>query len=332
LPTAALAAAVAVLLLTVPHRAAADNLASGTTSKLTNTAKPLEKSGDKPADGQLENYQDLILKAQNLTLQQDRLQTSQVLIRGIQRETRGSGAYKELVRALEELTTVFYTEKAQSLFATAQALIEAKPREAIEQLQEAIKTDDRNVTILNELARVHLRFDECEKADQSVKQAEDVNPFSAEIKLLRLQVLACQKNYDVLTVKLASHDPDLDPLEKFTRGLQIQDLMRHKDLRKAKTLLATWETQATEYPEVYYWQWQLSREANDPDHLPDRIAATKYLQMCQNLTPRKLQSLRFDVDLCKQKSTVDKFLKETATQNPMMAPTSPAQPAGESHR
>src|SRR4051794_21074861 len=53
-----------------------------------------EKSGEKSE----ETYQDLIQKAQNLTLQQDRLQTSQVLIRGIQRENRGSLAYRELVR------------------------------------------------------------------------------------------------------------------------------------------------------------------------------------------------------------------------------------------
>ena len=258
-----------------------------------------------------------------------------MLTRAIQHETKGSAAYKELVRALDELTGVFYTEKAQSMFAAADALADSRPRDTIDQLQEALKAEDRNPTILRELARVHLQLDECDKADARVKQAEEIDSYSVEIKLLRLQILECQKNLELLETKLATHDSDLDPVEKFSRGLQMRLLLHgipvanlpaatstptttgpSKDLKKAKAFLATWEAQAPDYPELYYWKWEFSKLSGDPD----RTAAAKYTQLCQNLTPRRRKSFSLDVDLCKGKEAVDVFLKEsTATTAPTPA-------------
>lgn len=253
-----------------------------------------------------ENYRDLVQKAQNLTLQQDRLQTSQVLIRGIQRESRGSPAYRELVRALGELSTVFYSGKTQDLFATAESLVESKPKEAVDSYLEALKLEDRNVAILKALARVYLRLDECEKADARVKSAEEMDPYSPEIRLLRLQVYACQKNFDQLAAHLSGKDSDSEIVEKSARGLLLLDAVHRKDSKRAKTLVAAWESQAPDYPELYYWKWELAQESGSTD----RVAAAKYEQLCQNLTPRKRKAFSLDVDLCKKKDTVSSFLRE----------------------
>jgi hypothetical protein len=157
---------------------------------------------------------------------------------------------------------------------------------------------------------VHLRLDECGKADLRVKQAEEVNPVSPEVKLLQLQVLACLKNFDALSLKLSDHEGELDPVERFTRGLQLQDLLRSKDtkkdFKKAKAFLTAWEAQYPDDPEVYNWKWQLSKQMA----ASDRVAAAKYSQLCQNLTPRKRKSFSLDVDLCKGKEAADAFLKE----------------------
>jgi len=254
-----------------------------------------------------ENYQDLIQKAQNLTLQQDRLQTSQVLIRGIQRESRNSVAHKELVRTLGELTSVFYLEKTQALFATGESLLETKPREALESYIEALKSEDRNVLILKSIARVHLQLNECEKADLRVKSADEVDPYAPEVKLLRLQVLACQKNLELLGVRLVQEE--LEGVEKFAYGLQMLDTINRKDLKRARTLLAAWEAQAIDYPEIYYWKWQLSKQAG----AIDRVAAAKYIQVCLNLTPRKRKAFCLDVDLCKGRGAAESFLREKET-------------------
>lgn len=276
------------------------------TGAIAQSKTPTAKNDNERPVGRLENYKDLIQKAQNLSLQQDRLQASQVLIRGIQRETRGSPAHKELVRALDELTGLFYTERAQSTFATGESLAFSSPREAIDAYEQALKIEDRNLTILKSLARLHLRRDECDLADVRVKQAEEMNPYSAEIKLLRLQVLSCQKNSEALMSRFAAFDQDLDSVKKFSLGLRMYEYMKAGDLKKARAVLAEWESLIPEYPELFYWKWELSKASKSPD----RLAASKYLHLCQGLSPRKRKEYSIDVNLCKGKETVEAFLKE----------------------
>ncbi len=279
-------------------------------------AQGAPKATPAPKPTGLETYQDLILKAQNLTLQRDRLQASQILLRGIQRETRGSQAHKELVKALGELSSVFYSEKAQSAFSVGEAAAEARPREAIEHFQEALRLEDGNVSILKAIARAHLALAECEKADTQVKAAEAIDPHSPEVKLLSLQTLACSRNYESILARLsidetASQD-ETDALVKSLRqGLHVQALLRapkpKNDLKKAKSVMTTWEASAPDYPEVHFWKWEISKLSG----APDRMAAVKYSQACQNLTPRKRKSYSLDVNLCKGKEAVDSYLKDS---------------------
>jgi hypothetical protein len=305
------AALVAVVFLTT---SSGEILAAGKKS----ANKPLSAPTPKPKAPaqQLETYKDLIQKAQNLTLQRDRLQTSQVLTRALQRENKNSGPYKELLRALDELTGVFYTDKAQNIFAVAESNADLKPREAIEGYLEALRIEEGNVSILKSLTRAYLRSAECDKAEAVVRQAEGINGFSPEIKLLRLQTTDCQKKPEQLTSLLASMAADLEPVELFTKGLAIKDLLRRRDFKKAKAMLASWESQNADYPELYYWKWQYAEQSENED----RASALKYSQLCQNLTPRKRKSYNLDVDLCKGRDAVDAYLKESGF--------SPSVPAG----
>lgn len=279
-----------------------------TSTGLSKVPPPAPK-GDK-ADARLETYRDLIAKAQNFTLQRNRFQASRVLIRGIQRESRGTGAYKELMKALDELTSVFYTEKAQALFALAESMSDNKPREAIEQCQEALKLEDGNVSILKTMARTQIVSKDCAKADATVQAAEAVNSYSPEVRLLRLQVLDCQKNFEALSARLAAFDTDFEPVEKFAKGLVIKDLIHREEIKKAKALLTAWEAQMPDYPEVHFWKWRLAIATGGTD----RAAALRYTQLCQNLTPRRRKSYILDVDLCKGKEAADAFLKENGLQ------------------
>ncbi len=301
------AALAALLFSGAAALAAAPNSTKSNTGKKTQAAEAPSTPSSEKSSTQLENHQDLILKAQNLSLQQDRLQASQVLVRGLQRESRHSQAFKELSRALDELTGVFYTEKAQNAFAAAESLAESKPRDAIDSYNEALKIEDRNVTVLKALSRVHLRLDECDRAESRVKLAEDTNPFSGEIKLLRLQVLACQKNFDELASRLQSAEGDLEDLKKFTHAMRVQEHLKTKDVRKARTEIAEWETRMPDYPEIFFWRWEISKIAGSPD----RTDAARYLQLCQNLSARKRKSFALDVNLCRGRELAEAFLKES---------------------
>jgi hypothetical protein len=278
------------------------------------SAKVLAKKPKSPesASSTTETFQNLIEKAQNLSLQKDRLQASQILVRAITHESKGSPAYRDLTKALDELMTTFYTERAQSTFVAAESNLSLKPREAIEGFAEALRLEDGNVTILKALARSHLVLNECDKADGFVKSAEALDPFAAEIELLRLQVLSCSNSRSLLSARLFPPDVPMSSMENFVRGMQVKDLIQRTETKRAKALLAQWQTSAPDYPEVYYWKWMFSKDEQSQSAKPDRVAAQKYVQLCQNLTPRKRKSFNLDVDLCKGKESVDSFLKEAA--------------------
>lgn len=265
-----------------------------------------------PASSTTETFQNLIEKAQNLSLQKDRLQASQILVRAITHESKSSAAYRDLTQALDELMTTFYTERAQSLFVAAESNLPLKPHEAIEGFTEALHLEEGNVTILKALARTHLVLNECDKADGFVKLAETLDPFTAEVELLRLQILSCSNSTTVLAEKIFSLDAALLPLENYVHGMQVKDLLRRTETKRAKALLSQWEKSAPDYPEVYYWKWMFSKSEQSVSAKTDRVAAQKYIQLCQNLTPRKRKSYNLDVDLCKGRESVDTFLKEPA--------------------
>jgi tetratricopeptide (TPR) repeat protein len=281
-------------------------------SKTSETATPLEKNR-----ARMETHQDLIQKAQNLTLQRDRLQTSQILQRAIPRKPKNGSAYKELVRSLDELTTVFYTDQAHAAYVAGESLITTRPREAIDPLMEALKLEDNNVLVLRTLARAHLILGECGKAENHLKLAENLNAYSAEIKLLRLQVLDCSNQQNLFMERLSGSggvtldanqllSKELGSFEQFARGLLFNELVRKKDFKKARALIAQTENQFPEYPEVYLWKWKLSLLAK----APNREAALRYSQACQNLSPRKKKSYFYDVKLCQSKENVEQALKE----------------------
>jgi hypothetical protein len=298
---------VALSLLVAFGFSASPALADSFVSPKQNVAKPAPVHST-------ENYKDLIVKAQNLTLQRDRLQATQVLIRGISRETKNSLAYRELVKALDDLSSVFYTEKAQTLFVAGDSMLLLKPKEAVEPLQDALHLEDGNLAILKVLIRAHLINTDCAKAETHLRSAETIHPFSSEIKLLRLQTLRCMKSYDALAAKLS--EPDLESILPYIRGMQIEDALRKDDLKKAKSLQVTWENESPNYPEAYFWKWQIGKksaelEPSETKEAPERSAILKYIQLCQNLTPRKRSAFSLDIYLCKQKESAEVYLKAT---------------------
>ena len=204
---------------------------------------------------------------------------------------------------------MFYTEKAQSLFLLADGLESEKPKEAIDKLNEALRLEEGNLSILKALGRVHLRLGECSSASKPIAAGLTINPNSHEVKLLNLQQLECEKSYDQLATALMGKIDESDPTEKYTKGIRLRDLQRRNDLKGAKALLGTWESAQPEYPEVYFWRWSLS--GNPPS---DRAAAQKYIAHCQNLTPRKKKSYNLDLDLCKSVEKVDEALKAASAE------------------
>lgn len=261
--------------------------------------------------GHMETYKDLIAKAQNLTLQRDRLQTSQILVRAIEQESNHASEREELIRALDELSTIFYTEKSQMLYATAESLFETKPKDAIDKLVESLRNEEGNLSILVSLARGLIMSQECNRAETYIQQAEKLNPYYGQVKLLRLQVLDCQNKMEELSTSLKISDPFLETFAEPLRTLRMKDLWRQEDIKQMKNVVGSWELSSPDYPEVYFWKWRLSQKQK----VNDRASALKYSQLCQTLTPRKRKKYALDVDLCRGKDQIDAYLKTSGFQD-----------------
>ena len=254
---------------------------------------------------QKESFKELILKSQNLSLQHDRLQACQILQRALQKEPRNTVGYKELKESLESLSTVFYTDQAQAIFAQGEALSENKTKEAIEKFQEALKLEEGNIAILKSLARAQLRIDDCRGAETTLKSAENFDSITAEFQLLKIQNFQCRKDENSIKDALESKEIDLEGVEKYLKVFSIEQSYFKKDYKKAKQLISNWEAQSPEYPEVYFWKWQTSAALGTPD----RQSAQKYLQLCKGLSARKRKLFNLDVDLCKGIDEVEAKLK-----------------------
>lgn len=299
----------ALLILSSPSAEAASHVNFKKPRAHSVAAKPTGQSQNDPS-GHMETYKDLIVKAQNLTLQRDRLQTSQILIRAIEQESNNAIEREELMDTLNELSAVFYTEKSQMLYATAESLLEAKPKDAIDKLLEALRNEEGNLSILVALSRAYLIGQECGRAESYLSQAEKLNPYFTQVKLLHLQVLDCQKKYDELSNYLKANEPSLESLKEPLQTLKIKELWQQDDIKKIKGALVAWEQMMPEYPEVYFWKWRLSQREN----ALDRPSALKYSQLCQALTPRKRKKYSLDVDLCRGKDQIDAYLKTSGYQ------------------
>ena len=254
---------------------------------------------------QKESYRELISKSQNLSLQHDRLQACQVLIRAIQKEPRTSMSYRELKNTLESLSGMFYTDQAQATYAQGESLLDAKPKEAIEKYQEALKLEEGNMTLLKALARAQLRIDDCRAADRTLQLAESFDSISAEYYLLKLQALKCHKDDVAIVDALETGDSNLEGVEKYLKVFNLEQSFSKKDYKKAKQQLSSWEQVMPDYPEIYFWRWQISLA----QLTPEKAMGQKYVQLCKALSPRKRKSYNLDVDLCKSVEDVESKLK-----------------------
>ena len=243
-----------------------------------------------------ESYKDIIQKAQNLTLQQDRLQASQVLVRVIKSETYNKKAQEELKKTLNDISTIFYTEKTQKLYEYAKSLLRESPQESLDKITEALKAEPNNILSLLWSARLSLFLGKCEDANLSTTKALEINPFYPQLQLADLQVKACLQNSEQMN-KAASEYKHLEttyPLyyhmalaQKFFVQKQYPQATYHID--RAKQI-------DKEFPEIYFWESQILEK----QELPIIDAASRYVRSCKTIT--KADYFKYDLEprLCQE--------------------------------
>lgn len=264
----------------------------------------------KPTATKKESYKDIIQKAQNLTLQLDRLQAAQVLTRVIKSESYNKKAQEELKKNLNDIATVFYTEKTQRLFEYAKFLLRESPQEAKEKYMEALKIEPDNILILLGSARLYLYEGKCEDAEKAMEKALEIDPFYPQLELADLQAKACLQNAEEFNKALSSykHLETIYPLyyqmvlaQKFFNQKQYVEATDH--IEKAKQI-------DKEFPEIYFWESQILEK----QELVFKNAASRYIRSCKTATKTDFIKYELEPRLCQQYKTFEVEYKNVLDQ------------------
>jgi hypothetical protein len=253
-----------------------------------------------------ETYKDLISKAHNLVLQKDRQQAQLILAGAIKTEKPNSKAYKEIKKALSEVSQIFLSDKAQQLYELSLSLKRTDMGQAQQKLAEALRVEPDNVTLLAESARQGLIKGDCATAEDIISKAQKLNPVEDELILAQAQAQICsndlgafQKTRDIATTINFPAEWAILDIEKYVKD---------KNFSKAKESLAILKKHEKTYPEINYWLWKIENEQK----INNFDAAQKYIIDCRNLSVHAARRFNLDPWLCRRVAETETFLKSQA--------------------
>lgn len=144
-----------------------------------------------------ESYKDIIEKSYNLSLQKERNQAISLLVSAFKKESKKNlVANKELKEALEQIATVFYTEKAQQMYELANSVAITDVNLALNQLREANKIEPENLIIESANIRLMMASGDCSGAEKRVEKWLDILNMSETVALLHGQVKICNGKFE----------------------------------------------------------------------------------------------------------------------------------------
>jgi hypothetical protein len=250
-----------------------------------------------------ETSKDIIEKAYNLSLQKDRPQATNILVGAIKQENTNGTNTAELKKALQQVTYLFYSDRAQQSYELAVSLKKTDLPQAQQKLSEALRMEPDNLTLFIELQRILLIKKDCSGVLESVLKEREQNPFDENLPLLQGQAQACLGHWEAVAKIRDQADGKHSSLAKYWQSLEIEQSVTEKNLGKAKDLVAALQKTDAKYPEVYYWQWKTAPIATKS------TAAQKYLKECKNISPMTYRQYMTDVNLCRKNTEIEATMK-----------------------
>lgn len=254
----------------------------------------------------LETYKDIIEKSYNLSIQKNRTQAMNLLVSSIRREGKKSQAVKELMSALDEVSTAFYSEKAQQQYELALSVKATDPQLALNHLGEAAKMEPDNLTILLEQMKMQMGSGDCSAALNQAQKLREQNPYSDAIALALAQAAVCSGQLDTYVQTRNLSDTKKSNYLSYWQSVEIEYLYKTAAFAKAKELAQQVLRSETKYPEPQYWIWKIEAEQK----IKAEKSAQKYTLMCKVMTTREQRNFGQDPMLCRRVSEVESYLKK----------------------
>ncbi|WP_413289522.1 tetratricopeptide repeat protein [Bdellovibrio sp. HCB337] len=252
-----------------------------------------------------ETSKDIIEKAYNLSLQKDRSQAINILVNAIKQENLRNGNTTELKKALQQVSYLFYSDRAQQTFELALSLRRTDAAQALQKMNEALRMEPDNLSLFNEMQRMILIKGDCSGALDNISKERLQDPFDENLILLQGQAQAClgqweefKKTHDIFDIKKSSQ-------WKYWLSLEIEHALYEKNLMKAKEVVTTLQKQDPKYPELLYWQWRVASGAEKS------APAQKYIKECKNISATQYRQYMTDVNLCRKVVEVETAIKSS---------------------
>lgn len=252
-----------------------------------------------------ETSKDIIEKAYNLSLQKDRSQSINILVNAIKQENARSGNTTELKKALQQVSYLFYSDRAQQAYELALSLRRTDPAQALQKMNEALRMESDNLTLFNEMQRMVLIKGDCSAALESVSKVRLQDPFDEHLILLHAQAQACLNQWEEYKKTRDLFDIKKSMLAKFWQALEIELAFYEKNTTKAKEQIVSLQKLDEKYPDLHYWQW---RVASNGERAP---FAQRYIKECKNMSATLYRQYMTDVNLCRRVAEVEAAAKSS---------------------
>ncbi len=252
-----------------------------------------------------ETYKDIIEKAQNLSLQKDRLQAMSILVGALKKEKKPQ-ALKELSSNLETVAKIFYSDKAQQTYELALSLASTDLAMSVNKMNEAVRMEPDNISIELALVRSQLAQNDCDGANNRIAKYKDLLPYLEDLRLHQMQALVCSgKLEEYVNAKTL---PDYKKSNESFRWqvLEIEYYFRANLPNKAREAAQNCIKLDEKFPESYFWLWKAE---NDLKVKSDK-SAQKYLSLCKTLSNRQARQFFWDPLLCRRTTEVETYLKK----------------------
>lgn len=251
-----------------------------------------------------ETLKDIIEKSFNLSLQKDRPQAVNILVAAIKQESARNVDVAELKKALEQVSYIFYSERAQQTYELALSVKHSDASQARQKITEALRLEPDNRGLINEMLRLQMTKGDCGSALDGVTKERARDPYDEHLSLIQAQAYACLGNWDGYLKSRDEVDIKKSGLYKFWLSLEAEYNFAIKSPYKAKEAIAILQKNDSKYPELSYWQW---RAASNKERA---VFAQKYLKECSGISSGVYRQYMTDVNLCRRVTEV-----ETARKN-----------------
>lgn len=250
-----------------------------------------------------ETYKDIIDKAYNLSLQKDRSQAVSLLLGTLKKETKKAGQ-KELVQALEQISQVFISDKAQQQYELGFSLKWSDPQAALNKLIEASRLEPENASIDMAIVQQQMMLGDCDGAASRSSKYRELANYLETWKLILSQTSLCEGKFEEYLSSKTNADLK-GPLAIYWLSLEIEYQFKSSQWQKAKEAAGNLTKIDPDFPESYYWHWKLSQATK----VRADKEAQRYVSLCKTMKSRQQRAYSSEPFLCRRTTEVETFLK-----------------------